>query len=120
MRRILGLGAAALLAAVGAVVLGEYDLRGTTAFVGGPLFGVAVCEVAVSVARRGDLVIAVGTALLASLGLTWALWISTNHFRNPIAPTAMAMVGLGAVAAFVWGLTSRGRSQPAEAPAVGD
>ena len=92
MRAVLGLVVAGVVAAVGAVILGEYNLVGVNAVVGFPLYGLAVAEVATGVGRR----LAIGflgvLAALVGLGLTWALWISFNHFRRETpSPLSWAM-----------------------------
>src|SRR6476620_4470379 len=63
MRHLLGVLAAAAAAAFGGLVLGEYELTGVMVFVAAGLFGLAVGEVLVAVARRTD----VGHAVLAGV-----------------------------------------------------
>lgn len=115
MRQALAIVFGTLLALVGALVLGEYDLRGLTAVIGFPLYGVAVSELALAVGRRlapASLVV-VGMAVAA--GLAWALWISFGHFRNGEDPPALSwvMVGVAVVAAVGWGWSSRTRRDAA-------
>ncbi len=115
MRQVLAIVAGVLLAAAGAVVLGEYDLRGTTALVGFPLYGVAVSEVAVAVARQLTAAALGAVAAAVAVGLTWALWISFGHFRNGYDPPPLSwvMVGAAAVATVAWGRSSRrGHARP--------
>lgn len=127
MRQVLAIVAAAVLAGLGAVVLGEYDLRGTTAIVGFPLYGVAVTELALAVARRLAVpTLAVAAAVVAG-GLTWALWISFGHFRNDVLPPPLSwvMVGVAVLAAVLWGWSGRrrrpvARSGPASPVADGE
>jgi hypothetical protein len=109
VRQLLPVLAAAAVAALGALILGEYDLVGTTAVVAGALFGAAIAEVAGALARRAFtpwLPVAVGA--IAGLGMTWAVWISTNRFRNPVEASAVAGIALAAIAAAVW-LSTGGR-----------
>jgi len=109
VRQVLGLVAATLLAALGAVVLGEYDLRGTTAVIGFPLYAVAVAEVALAVSHRLGLLALTAVAAVVVAGLTWALWISYGHFRNDALPPTLSwvMVGGAVVAGLVWGRSGR-------------
>ena len=107
MRRAAGVLAAVALAAVGAVILGEYDLRGVTAIVGFPLFALAVTEVGVAVARRlGALLVVVAAAIGGAL--VWSLWISFNHFRREQPPAlSWVMVAVALVVSVLWGRGSR-------------
>ena len=126
MRQVLAIVAGALLAALGAVVLGEYDLRGSTAVVGFPLYGVAITELALAVAKRLHVVTLLAIAAIVAAGLSWALWISFGHFRNDVVPPALswAMVGVATVAALVWGRSGHrsrrgGNGQAGPAAATG-
>lgn len=111
VRQALAILAGAALALAGAVVLGEYDLQGTTAIVGFPLYGLAVAELALAVGRR---LAAVTLAVLAAIvagGLGLALWISFGHFRNGVVPPPLSwvMVAAAAAATFAWGWSGRRR-----------
>ena len=119
MRQVLAILAAGVLAAIGAAVLGEYDLRGTTAIVGFPLYGVAVTELALAVGRRLAPLTLMATAVFVAGGLTWALWISFGHFRNDVVPPPLswAMVGVAVAASLAWGRS--GRRRPAGGPEAG-
>ena len=111
MRQVGAIGAAAVLAAIGAVVLGEYPLEGTTALIGFPLYGVAVSEVALAIGRRlAPVTLAIVAAIVAA-GLAWALWISFGHFRNDVRPPALswAMVAVAVAVAVGWALSGRRR-----------
>src|SRR5687767_3656416 len=52
MRPALAVVAGAAVAAFGALILGEYEFRGTMPYVAGVLFGLVVAEAVVGVARR--------------------------------------------------------------------
>ena len=118
-----GVVVAALVAALGAVVLGEYELIGVRAVVAGLIFGVLVGEVVATVARQGDPALQVAAALLAEAGLVWATWISTGHDLGLASTAAWIGVVLGGGAAALW-LRSAGRrgarSPDGSAPAPGD
>ncbi len=111
MRQALAIVAGAVLALVGGVVLGEYDLRGTTVIIGFPLYGVAVAELASAVGRRLAAATLVALAVLVAAGLSLALWISFGHFRNEVAPPVMSwvMVAVATAATPAWGWSSRNR-----------
>ena len=115
MRQVVAVLAGALLALVGAVVLGEYDLRGATVLVGFPLYGVAVAELTLAVGRPLSLAAQVAIAPVVAAGLSWALWISFGHFRNNVDPPALSwvMVAVAAAAAVAWARSGRGRATKA-------
>lgn len=117
VRQVLAIVAAAALAALGAVVLGEYPLHGLTVVVGFPLYGLAVTELALAIGRRLAGPTAAAVAAAVALGLTWALWISFGHFRNGAEPPVLswAMVGVACVVALAWGRSGRRRAGAAEA-----
>jgi hypothetical protein len=118
VRQVLAVAAGAALAALGAVVLGEYDLRGTTAFVGFPLYAVAVTELVLAVGRRLAPLTLAAVAAVVAAGLSWALWISFNHFRNDVSPpwSSWAMVAVAAVATLAWGWSGRRRGSTDQGP----
>jgi len=111
VRQVVAVLAGALLAVVGAVVLGEYDLRGLTVLVGFPLYGVAVAELTVAIGRRLGLAALAAVVVVVVAGLAWALWISFSHFRNGLEPPALSwvMVAAAAAAAVTWARSGRHR-----------
>jgi len=116
VRQALAILAGAGLALVGAVVLGEYDLKGTTVIIGFPLYGVAVVELALAVGRHLAPVTLLALAAFVAAGLVLALWIAFGHFRNDVTPPALSwvMVVVSGAASFAWGWSSRGRHTGAE------
>ncbi len=92
-------------------MLGEYPLQGTTALLGFPLYGIAVAELALAVARRLAPLTLVAVGAVVGAGLSWALWISFGHFRNGDDPPALSwvMVAVGAAAALAWAWSGRRR-----------
>lgn len=115
--------AALLAAALGAVILGEYELAGWRPVAAGVVFGVGVAEVIAglvpSLGRDRHLLAA--AALVTESGLVWATWISTGHHLDLAAGTAWAGVVAGTAVAPLW-LRSAGRREgrspggPAPAP----
>lgn len=102
--------AALVVAALGAIILGEYELAGARPLLAGVLFGVAVAEVITSVARSvdGDVRLLAASALVTEAGLVWATWISTGHELDLASGTAWLGIVLGSAAAPLW-LRSAGR-----------
>jgi hypothetical protein len=95
-------GAAA--AALGALILGEYEFNGATPYLAGLLFGIAIAEVILAVARASTRPLAVVAAVETGLGVLWAAWISSGRGLTPIQPAAYAGIVLGVVVGGVWTL----------------
>ena len=114
-RPALALVATGATAAVGALILGEYQLRGATAVVAGAVFGLVVGEVAVGIARRQDLVVAVPAALMAGSGLLWAAWIWSGQPWKGVPAGAWTAAGIGVVVTLAWvtGVKVTGPGPPA-------
>jgi hypothetical protein len=108
VRQLVALLAGAASAALGALILGEYEMRGATPVIAGLLFGVVVAEVVLAVGRSRGPGAVVGSALLASGGLVWAAWISVRHRGTGFPTGGWAAAGLGAVTAAAW-IRSSGR-----------
>ncbi len=103
LRRILGAVAAALTAALGAVILGEYPFSGLVVLGAGILFGLFVAEALIGVGRwRGPVPAALG-GVLAGAGLVWAAWISEGHDLSYLPVEGWIAVALGAAAAALRG-----------------
>jgi hypothetical protein len=111
MRRpVLAVLVALAVAALGAVILGEYELAGTRPILAGFLFGITVAEVLASMARSAarEPELWAAAALITEAGLVWATWISTGHELDTAATTAWLGIGVGIVASPYW-LRSAGR-----------
>jgi hypothetical protein len=74
--------AALAVTVIGAAILGEYQFDGLTGAVAGLIFGVFVAEAAVAVNRRGNVWLAILTAVLAVGGLGWAIRASIGPRAN--------------------------------------
>lgn len=111
LRAGLGLLCGAAVAALGALILGEYEFQGTLPFVAGPLFGLVVGEVVVGVGRARWLWLALLTGLLAAGGIAWAGWIDSSEGIEPVKGLVWVAAGLAMVAAAlrVAGLRRPGR-----------
>lgn len=111
------------VSAVGAVILGEYELAGVRPILAGLLFGVTIAEVMVTVARRADPWLWAAAALVTQAGLLWATWISTGHDLSGATATAWLGIVVGAAAAPTWLKSAdqrAARTQAERAPAPGD
>lgn len=91
--------AGAAVAALGALILGEYEFTGAMPFVAGVLFGLVVAEVVVSVGRWTGVLPAVAAAVPTAVGLAWAAWIDSGEGLEPWPVLAWAAIALGVVAA---------------------
>lgn len=116
MRAVVGVAVAAMASAAGAVIIGEYDMVGFTAFLIAVLFGVAIAEVLASIARTDALELAASCALLTQAGLVWGLWIETGHHydRAPAEAWVALVVGAAASAAWFRSAGRRGQRTPSE------
>lgn len=97
MRLVLALAAGAAVAAFSALILGEYEFKGSTPYVAGLLFGLLVAETVLAVAKRGSNALAGATAVLAGGGLAWAAWISAGRDWSYVPDAAWLSVGIGVV-----------------------
>jgi hypothetical protein len=89
----------ALVAVIGALILGEYQFEGLLPFGAGALFGLVVAEVVVEVGRRRTVLVAIVAGLSAGVGLVWAGWISAGSGLSPIPSGAWLAAGVGFAAA---------------------
>lgn len=97
LRPAFGLICGTAAALLGALILGEYEFTGMLPFVAGPLFGLAVSEIVVSVGRSRSLLVAAPTAAVAFAGVMWAGWIDSSEGVEPIK----ALAWVAAVLAFL-------------------
>jgi hypothetical protein len=118
-RPVLGVLAGAAVAALGAVILGEYPFSGLVVLGAGVLFGLFVAEAVVGASgARGKGPVGVSTVLTV-VGLVWAAWIAEAHDLGGVDPEGWLAVALGAVAAGLRAKTPRaGAGSPPE-PAPG-
>ena len=101
MRRTLALVAAAAVASLTALILGEYELTLATAAAAGLVVGFGLPEVLLGIARWRGLVPAALGAVLAGGSLLWAGWIGAGEGLAPIRSTAWVGVVLAAALAAV-------------------
>lgn len=96
LRSILGLLCGAATAALGALILGEYEFTGTLPYVAGPLFGLVVGEVVVTAGRDRRWPVALVTAALAFAGIAWAGWIDSSEGLEPVKGLVWVAAALAA------------------------
>ena len=106
MRVIFGCIVAALVAALGGLIMGEYFLSGLMAIVAGVLFGLAVGEAAIAVGKSSGWVLVGVTAAAAFLGFTWSGWIEAGRSFDIAATRWLGSLLAGASAA--WWVRSLG------------
>lgn len=97
MRLPLAVVAGTAVAALGALILGEYEFKGTTPYLAGVLFGLVVGEAVLAVAGRGGPALAAVVGAQAGGGLLWAAWISSGRDWDYVPGAAWVAVSLGAV-----------------------
>jgi hypothetical protein len=106
--------AGAAAAALGALILGEYEFNGATPYIAGFLFGLIVAEVTLTAARRSWWPLVVSSGVESGLGLAWAVWISSGRGRAPIPAAADVSVAIGVVVGAGWvALPARRRTRAA-------
>lgn len=96
MRLALALVAGAAVAALTALILGEYEMAGWTPYLTGVAFGLVVGETVTSIGRRTGTVVGGACAVLAAGGMVWAAWISSGRDWSYVPGTAWIGVALAA------------------------
>ncbi|GAC1315298.1 MAG: hypothetical protein NVSMB12_10390 [Acidimicrobiales bacterium] len=104
------------VAAAGALILGEYEFAGATPFIAGVLFGLAVAEVMITVARGATIWMAAWGATMAGGGILLAAWISSGRGVAPMPVMGYVAAALGAVVSGGWMVTPSRRSASRAAP----
>jgi hypothetical protein len=101
LRTALGLVVAALVAALGALILGEYEFDGSLPFIAGPLFGLVIGEVVVGIGRSRAVPVALAAGAVAAAGIAWAGWIDSSEGIEPVKALVWVAAALAAVVATV-------------------
>lgn len=101
LRAVLGLVCGAAVAALGALILGEYEFTGALPLVAGPLFGLVVGEVVVGVGRARALAVAILAGGIAFGGVAWAGWIDSSEGIEPVKGMVWVSAALALVVALV-------------------
>ena len=111
MRQLVAVVVGATVAALGALVAGEYELRGVVALAAGAAIGLAVAEAVVLVGGAGGGLAAPSAAALGAAGTVWAGWIDSGRGLEPYPAWAWA----GAAAAAAVAAWRAGRRRPVRA-----
>lgn len=101
LRAVIGIVCGVAAAALGALILGEYEFRGSLPFVAGPLFGLVIGEVVVGVGRVRSLAAGAIASVAAFAGIVWAGWIDSSEGVEPVKALVWVAAPLAAVAAMV-------------------
>jgi hypothetical protein len=115
LRVVLAVVAAAVMCALGALILGEYEFSGAMPLGAGLLFGLVVSEIVIEIAARRHPVLGVVSALLVAGALAWAGRISSGEGLRPFPNGAWVAMACGALAA---GLRTGWPVRPAPAGAA--
>jgi hypothetical protein len=99
LRTVLGLVCGAAAAALGALILGEYEFSGSLPFIAGPMFGLVIGEIVVGVGRARSVVVAVLAGAMSFAGIAWAGWIDSSEGVEPVKGLVWVAAGLAAGAA---------------------
>lgn len=102
MRLALALVAGAAVAALAALILGEYELAGWTPYVAGVAFGLVVAEVTTTISRRRGPRPGLPSAALAAGAMAWAAWISSGRDWSYVPSGTWAGVALAAACGAGW------------------
>jgi phosphatidylserine synthase len=114
-----GLTAAAGIAALGALILGEYSFTGLTVLGAGAALGLFTAEVARATTGRASTWLAAGCAVVAGGAMLWSAWIATGHNLSFLGPEGWAAVAVAAVVAGFrawWTRPARDSPQPEPEP----
>lgn len=103
------IGVAAVLAALAALIAGEYELAGFTPLLAAVGVGFALGELIASAGRSHGWVAQVSAAVLTAASLAWAAWISSGQGLIDISTSARVAPVLGAA---VGALTVRSSARP--------
>ena len=88
-----------MVAALAALILGEYELTLWTGAAAGLVVGFVVSELVLGIGRWRGIVPAAVAAVLGGGALVWAGWIEAGHGVAPIRSTVWIGVGIAVVLA---------------------
>lgn len=115
MRQALAVLVGAAVAALSALILGEYELKGVMAGVAGVLFGVVIAEVVVAVGKHPPTSVALISGALAAAAMAWSGWIAAGRSWHFFGTARWVALAISAVAAPLW-VRSAGRPAPDSEP----
>lgn len=117
MRTVLAVTVGAALAALAAVILGEYDFSGAVPWVAGVVVPAVMGEAVVLVNGRGEPELWLAVAALSAGGLAWGAWLSEGSGLSPVPLDGWVAIALGALVPTVFALGGRrqGTTTPTDA-----
>ena len=89
----------ALVCAIGALILGEYEFNGVTPVGAGVLFGLVISEIVLEIGARRHPIIGLLSAAMVAGALAWAGYVSSGEGLRPFPNGAWVAMACGAVAA---------------------
>ena len=98
-RVALGVVVGALLCALGALILGEYEFSGVTPIGAGVLFGLVISEVVIEIGGTRHPVLGVLTGAMVAGALAWAAYVSSGEGLRPFPTEAWFAMVLGGLTA---------------------
>jgi hypothetical protein len=101
VRTVLAVLAGAAVAALGALILGEYPFTGLIIVGAAVILGLFVAEANLAVSRQPGPAGAGACGVLTGCGLIWAAWISTGHELAQLATVGWVAVAAGAATAAI-------------------
>ena len=101
MRRTLALVAVGFVAALAALIMGEYEPTLWTALAMGVVLGAGLPEIVLGIADWRGPVPAIWTAVCAAGSVVWAGWISAGEGLNPIRDTIWLAAAVAAAASLL-------------------
>ena len=115
-REVVSLIAGEAVAAIGALILGEYEFAGATPFIAGVLFGLAVAEMMITVAKAATVRMAAWAAVMGGGGILVAAWISSGRGIAPMPGMGFVAAALAALVAAGWIVAPSRRRGPTRTP----
>jgi hypothetical protein len=112
IRAALALLLAALVASLGALMLGEYEFTGSLPFLVGPLFGLAIGEIVATVGRSKAVLVGLVAAALCFGAIYWAGYIDSGDGLEPIHPFVWPSAAICAGFAYLRIAGLPGRTKP--------
>lgn len=87
------------MAALEAVILGEYPFEGVTVLAAAVVFGLFVAEAARAVAGEPGPALGIGCTAITLVAMVWSAWIATGHDLSFLGPAGWCAIPLAAVTA---------------------
>ena len=115
MRQAVAVLVGAGVAALAALILGEYELKGVMALVAGVLFGIVIAEVMVAIDKHPSALVAILSGVYAAIAMAWSGWIAAGRTWHFFGRGRWLALGISFVAAPLW-IRSSGRRVPDTEP----